>query len=75
MTILAKPIVANQFWILCQDEEKIGNIEATNEGFQVKINNQVQHFKTMRMVRNKINISFEPITKKSCTKRNFSLWI
>jgi hypothetical protein len=68
MVIQAKPVIANQFWILRQGDEKVGNIEATHEGFQVKINNQVRHFKTMRMVKANMGINFEPITKSHAPK-------
>lgn len=61
--IQAKPIIANQFWILRDGDEKVGNIEATTDGYQVKINNIVQTFKTIRMVKNRIGIDFESITK------------
>ena len=40
MIILAKPVIENQFWILRKGEEKIGNIEATSDGFEVKINDR-----------------------------------
>jgi hypothetical protein len=59
MTIVAKPIIDKQFWILQKDNEKVGNIEACDGGYQVKINNQVAQFKTIRMAAREINISFE----------------
>jgi hypothetical protein len=57
--IIAKPVIDKKFWILKKDNEKVGNIEATGSGFQVTINNQVQEFKTMRMVAQRINVQFE----------------
>jgi hypothetical protein len=57
--IIAKPVIPNQYWILKQDDRKIGNIEAGGDGYSVKINNQVQKFKTIPMVRRRINIEFE----------------
>ena len=59
MTIVAKPVIDKKFWILQKDNEKIGNIEATHNGFQVTINNQVQEFKTIRMAAQRANIQFE----------------
>lgn len=61
--IIAKPVIDKKFWILQKDNEKVGNIEATGSGFQVTLNNQVQEFKTMRMVAQRINVQFEPETK------------
>lgn len=68
MIILAKPVIENQFWILRKGEEKIGNIEATNDGFEVKINDQVQKFKTIRMVKSRVGIDFESITTSRAPK-------
>lgn len=60
--IVAKPVVPNQYWILKKDDRKIGNIEADpSGGFQVKINNQTQLFRTIRMVKQKLDVDFETI--------------
>jgi len=59
MTIVAKPIIDKQFWILQENNRKIGNVEACQGGYQVRINNQVSQFKTMRMVEQKANVQFE----------------
>ena len=63
--IVAKPVVANQYWILKQDDQKIGNIQASPDGYLVKIQNQVSSYKTIPMVRKKANIEFEPAEKTS----------
>lgn len=59
--IVAKPVIPDRYWILRQDDRKIGNIEAAKDGYQVRINNRVQTFKTIRMVKQRINIDFEKI--------------
>jgi len=61
MSIIAKPIVKDQFYILTKDNKKIGNIEATGDGFAVKINNQVMPFKTMAMIRKQVDIEFPAV--------------
>ena len=58
--IVAKPVIDNQYWILKQNNQKIGNIEASADGYVVKIQNQVSNYKTMPMVREVIDITFEP---------------
>jgi hypothetical protein len=70
MTLIAKPVIDKQFWILQKDNEKIGNVEACAGGYQVKINNQVTQFKTMRMMAQRINIQFEPAIKKPKVQTN-----
>lgn len=70
--ILAKPVVANKYWILKENDKKIGTVEATNTGtFSVRINNDWQEFKTIRTVKNKTKITFEdPPVKKQQKKTN-----
>jgi hypothetical protein len=63
MTIVAKPVIDKQFWILQENNRKIGNVEACQGGYQVRINNQVSQFKTMRMVEQRVNVQFEPHKK------------
>jgi hypothetical protein len=61
MTIIAKPVIEKQYWILKKDNEKIGNIESVEGGgFQVTINNQVEKYRTIKMVQQRANITFEP---------------
>jgi hypothetical protein len=67
--IVAKPVIDKQFWILQQNEQKVGNVEACQDGgFQVRINNTVQQYKNIKMVTQLHNIVFEKsvaVKKKS----------
>jgi len=56
--------VPNQFWILKENDRKVGNIEAGPDGFSVKINNQVQSYKSINTLKKKVSINFEPAVKK-----------
>jgi len=56
--IVAKPVIHNQYWILKQDDEKIGNVQAVDGGFALTIRNKVAKFKTIRMLRRQANIEF-----------------
>jgi hypothetical protein len=69
MTLIAKPVIDKQYWILQRDNEKVGNIEACAGGYQIKINNQiVGQFKTIKMVEQRANIEFETVVKRAKTK-------
>jgi len=57
--IIAKTVIPNQYWILQQDNQKIGNIEAAPDGYAVKIMQQTQKFKTINMVKNRIGVEFQ----------------
>jgi len=61
--IVAKAVIPDRYWILQQDERKIGNIESGPDGFQVKINNQVQKFNCIASVKQNVNIKFEPTVR------------
>lgn len=66
--IIAKPVVDKRFWILQENNRKIGNIEACAGGFQVKIENRTETYKTLRMMEQRANIHFEtnaPLGKPS----------
>ena len=66
MTIVAKTVIDKQFWILQEDNRKIGNVEACQDGYQVRINNQVAQFKTIRMLQQRVDIKFEQ-TRWTCS--------
>ena len=68
MTIIAKPVIDKKFWILQKDNEKVGNIEACDGGYQVKINNQVAQFKSIKLAARTVNIEFAPAVKKTVPK-------
>ena len=71
MTLVAKPVVANQYWILKQDDQKVGNIQATDSGYQIIINNQVAaSYKTIPMLRKREGIEFEPAEKATKPSRD-----
>jgi hypothetical protein len=65
MTLIALPVVDKQYWILKDNDRKVGNVEACDGGYQVKINNQIAQFKTIKMVEQRVHIHFEPSAKKT----------
>lgn len=68
--ILAKPIIPDQFWILREDDRKIGNIQAEAGGFVVNINNQVAKVKTLNMLTQRVPINFENPVERSQSDQN-----
>jgi hypothetical protein len=64
MALVAKPVIDKQFWVLQDDNQKIGNIEACDGGYQIKINNQViAQYKTIKLVERNADVHFEPSVK------------
>jgi hypothetical protein len=68
--LVAKPVIDKQFWILQENDRKVGNVEACAGGYQVRLNNQVAQFKTIKMAAQRINIQFESAIKLSKPKSN-----
>jgi len=69
--LVAKPIVKDQFWIVTDGEKKVGNIEANNSGFGVKINGNFLQFNNADELKKSTHIRFESI--KPPTKSKASL--
>ena len=69
--ILAKPVVANKYWILKENDEKIGTVEAGPGGFVVRMYNDAVEFKTIRTITNRTKITFEepPVKQKPSKER------
>ena len=68
--IVAKAVIPNQYWILQQDDRKIGNIEAAADGFTVVINGSQQKFKTLRTIRNKVSIDFQNLPRSQTPNKS-----
>jgi hypothetical protein len=65
MTLIAKPVVKNQFWIVTDGNEKVGNVIADGSGFEVKLNGSTAHFKNTTAIKRQVQIEFEPASKKA----------
>lgn len=59
MTLVAKPVVDNKFWILQENNRKVGNVQACDGGYRVSIHNATAQFPSIRMAAQKVKIKFE----------------
>ena len=59
--LIAKPVVKNQFWIVTDGKEKVGNVIADGSGFEVKLNGNKTHFKNTNSIQKQTNIEFQTI--------------
>jgi formate dehydrogenase assembly factor FdhD len=57
--LIAKPVVKNQFWIVTDGKEKVGNVIADGSGFEVKLNGSKTHFKNTNAIKKQTSIQFE----------------
>lgn len=68
--ILAKPVIADRYWILKKDNHKVGEIEAGDNGYTVKIQNSVKRYTTIKMLGREANIEFVPAKTATVTATN-----
>ena len=59
--LVAKPVVENEYWILKENNRKVGNITVDSAGVSVRIDNTTQYFKNISMAEQRANIRFEQI--------------
>jgi hypothetical protein len=56
---IARPIVNGKFWVIKQDEKKIGSVEKDNNGYFVTTQQGNARFKTIKSLRDVTKIDFE----------------
>lgn len=67
MSLIAKPVVKNQFWIVTQNGEKVGNVIAEGSGYEVKLNGVKTHFDNTKSIEKKADIEFQKVVKSKTT--------
>jgi hypothetical protein len=61
MTLIAKPIIKDQYWVVTDGVNKVGNVIADGSGFEVKLHGELTHFTKVDEIQTKTKIRFEPI--------------
>lgn len=66
--IHAKEVIPDQYWILRDQERKIGNIEATNNGYAVNLYGESVQVQTLSMLKQRLgDVAFES-TERTATQ-------
>jgi hypothetical protein len=60
-TLIAKPVVKDQYWIVTDGEGKVGNVLAEGSGYEVKLNGNKSFFKSTKTIQKQVNIEFQPV--------------
>lgn len=68
-TLIAKPIVKDQYWVVTDGNQKVGNVTASGSGFNVIMNGTTKHFDTTTDIKNNTRIQFQTL-KTNKTKIN-----
>jgi hypothetical protein len=69
-TLIAKPVVKNQFWIVTDGNQKVGNVIADGSGYEVKLNGNKSYYKNTGAIKRKTNIEFETVRKADTSKHD-----
>jgi len=53
--------VSDKFWVICENNKKIGTINAEQKGYSIKVDEKTAYFDTLQSLKNKTNIKFNNI--------------
>lgn len=59
--LIAKPIIKDQYWVVTDGSNKIGNVVAEGSGFNLKINGVSTHFENTNELKQKTRIQFQTL--------------
>lgn len=66
--IVAKTVVPNQYWILREQDNKIGNIEIDSGEYVVSIRGHQSRYKSLNMLPDSISIDFQQLELPKITE-------
>ena len=67
MSLIAKPIIKNQYWVVTDGDKKVGNVESQGTGFDVKIGNNLEHYDNTKQIEKFKKIEFAKTNKPKIT--------
>lgn len=67
-TLIAKPIINDQYWVVIEGDKKVGNVLAEQSGFDVRINGHTFHYETTDEISKFTQIKFENNKHKTTTQ-------
>lgn len=67
-TLIAKPVIKDQYWVITDGDKKVGNVSANAHGYEVKLNGINTNFASTAAIKRKVKIQFQPITKTNKTE-------
>jgi hypothetical protein len=74
MSLIAKPIIKNQYWVVTDGDKKVGNVTSEGNGFDVKIGNNIEHYTTTKAIQKTTNIAFTKIEKAKPSAPPFAVF-
>lgn len=75
MTLIAKTIVKDQLWVITDGSKKIGNVEADQSGYCIKIRGDTKHYASTKAIEQNFHVTFDkPKTLESHEETPFANW-
>jgi hypothetical protein len=71
-TLIAKPVVKNQLWVVTDGKQKIGNVVAEAGGNELKLGDTTTHFDSTKNIERDLKITFEPARRTQLAQENLS---
>lgn len=65
--LVAKPVIKDQYWVVLDNDKKVGNVSQNGTGYDVKIHGKAMHFTSTKAIQNLANITFQSVIT---TKQN-----
>lgn len=63
-TLVAKPIVKNQYWVITDSTGKVGNVVATASGYELKMHGSTSYFDSTSTIQKQTHIVFQSAPSK-----------
>jgi hypothetical protein len=74
-SLVAKPVVKDQYWIVTDGNHKVGNVIADGRGYEVKLNGVVEHCANTADIMREYDIEFERRRKSNTANHTpYAVW-
>lgn len=74
MTLIAKPLVKNQSWIVTDGLKKVGNLQQDDSGYKLQIGGVDEKFPDTRTIQRMVAIEFQRPQRPSRFKEPYAVW-
>lgn len=60
--LIAKPIIKNQYWLITNGSEKVGNVIVSDSGYKLTLNGNNKVFSSKEDLKKQTNITFQTLS-------------
>ena len=75
MELVAKPIVKDQLWVITNGKNKVGNLEYSKDGYNLRLDGRSSVFDSTETIEKSVKIRFEsPISTDNKQQLPYAVW-